>query len=88
MLLAVVLAWVLPLVVEISEQYVRAAQIAVVISVGSFVIRFPLGLFSDLLAGQQRYDVLNFGNLLAAVLYFGLGSRSSTSRTGGSSRSR
>ena len=34
------------------------------------MIRFPLGLFSVLLAGQQRYDVLNIGNLLAALLYF------------------
>lgn len=70
--LAVVLAWLLPLVVEISDQYVSAAQIAVVLSVGTFVIRFPLGLFSFLLAGQQRYDVLNIGNLLGAGLYFGL----------------
>ena len=71
-LLAIVLAWLLPLVVEISDQYVRAAQIAVVLSVGSFLMRFPVGLFSYLLAGQQRYDVLNIGNLLGAVLYFGL----------------
>ena len=34
-LLAIVLAWCLPLVVEISDQYVRAAQIAVLISIGS-----------------------------------------------------
>ena len=72
MLLAVVLAWLLPHAVEISDQYVRAAQIAVVISVGTFVLRFPVGLFSYLLAGQQRYDVLNIGNLLGAVVYFGL----------------
>ena len=45
----------------------------VVLSVGSFADRaFPLGLFGYLLAGQQRYDVLNIGNLLGAVLYFGL----------------
>ena len=71
-LLAVLLAWLLPLVVEISDQYVRAAQIAVVLSLGTFVLRFPLGLFGFLLAGQQRYDVLNIGNLLGAGLYFGL----------------
>ena len=71
-LLAFALAWLLPLVVEISDQYVHAAQVAVLITIGAFVIRFPLGLFSVLLAGQQRYDVLNIGNLLAAVLYFGL----------------
>jgi O-antigen/teichoic acid export membrane protein len=69
-LLAVLLAWLLPFAVEISDQYVRAAQIAVAVSVGSFVIRFPAGLFGFLLAGQQRYDVLNVANLLGAVLYF------------------
>jgi O-antigen/teichoic acid export membrane protein len=35
-------------------------------------MRFPVGLFSYLLAGQQRYDVLNIGNLLGSFLYFGL----------------
>ncbi len=50
----------------------RAAQVALVISVGTFLIRFPVGLFSFLLAGQQRYDVLNIGNLLGSFLYFGL----------------
>jgi O-antigen/teichoic acid export membrane protein len=71
-LLAVLLAYLLPLVVDISDEYVRAAQIAVVVSVGTFVLRFPLGLFSFLLAGQQRYDLLNVANILGAVLYFGL----------------
>ena len=70
--LAFVLAFALPHVVEISDEYVRAAQIALVISVGTFLIRFPVGLFSYLLAGQQRYDVLNIGNLLGALLQFGL----------------
>jgi O-antigen/teichoic acid export membrane protein len=70
LLLAVALAWLLPHAVEISDQYVRAAQVAVVISVGTFVLRFPVGLFSYLLAGQQRYDVLNIGNLLGAFVYF------------------
>ena len=71
-LLAFVLAILLPHVVEISDDYVRAAQLALVISVGTFVIRFPIGLFNFLLAGQQRYDVLNIGNLLGSLLYFGL----------------
>ena len=69
---AVLLAFLLPHVVDISDEYVRAAQIAVVVSVGTFVLRFPLGLFGYLLAGQQRYDVLNVANILGALLYFGL----------------
>src|SRR5829696_1656859 len=72
MVLAFALAILLPHVVEISDDYVRAAQLALVISVGTFVIRFPIGLFNFLLAGQQRYDVLNIGNLLGSLLYFGL----------------
>jgi O-antigen/teichoic acid export membrane protein len=71
-LLAVLLALLLPLVVDISDQYERAAQVAIVVSVGTFVLRFPLGLFGFLLAGQQRYDVLNVANILGALLYFGL----------------
>ena len=34
-----------------------------------FAFRFPLGLFTSLLAGQQRYDVIKFAGLLSAVLY-------------------
>ncbi len=70
LLLAFVLAWVLPRVVEISDEYVWAAQVALVITVGTFVVRFPLGLFNFLLAGQQRYDLVNGANVVGAVLYF------------------
>ena len=48
----------------------------------------PAGLFSFLLAGQQRYDVLNIGNLLGAALYFALAIWSCTSRTASWWRSR
>ncbi len=72
MLLAFVLAWVLPRVVEISDEHVSVAQVALVLTIATFVIRFPLGLFSFLLAGQQRYDVLNGANLVGAALYFAL----------------
>jgi O-antigen/teichoic acid export membrane protein len=71
-LLGVVLAWALPSVVEISDQYVRAAQVAVVLSVSTFVLRFPVGLFTYLLAGQQRYDLLNLGNLVGTAVHVGL----------------
>src|SRR5918992_946383 len=64
------LAWLLPLVVDISAEYERAAQVALVLTVGTFVTRFPLGLFNFLLAGQQRYDLVNGANVVGAVLYF------------------
>ena len=36
------------------------------------LMRFPVGLFGYLLAGQQRSDVLDIGNLLGSFLCFGL----------------
>lgn len=63
------LAWALPSVVDIPVRYVEAAQLALVLVMLGFAFRFPLGLFTSLLAGQQRYDVLNFAGLLSTVLY-------------------
>jgi O-antigen/teichoic acid export membrane protein len=69
LLLAVGLAWALPRAMDVPAAYVGAAQVALVIVLLGFAIRFPLGLFSSLLAGQQRYDVINFAGLLSMVLY-------------------
>jgi O-antigen/teichoic acid export membrane protein len=70
--ITLVLAWVLPRVVEIQDRYVHAAQVALVLAMLGFAIRFPLGLFASLLAGQQRYDVLNGAGVLSSLLYLGL----------------
>ena len=35
----------------------------------SIAARFPLGLFNNLLVGQQRFDLLNLANFVATVLY-------------------
>lgn len=66
------LAWALPAVVDIPARYVEAAQLALILVMLGFAVRFPLGLFTSLLAGQQRYDVLNFAGLLSTVLYVGI----------------
>lgn len=63
------LAWALPSVIDIPARYVEEAQLALVLVMLGFAFRFPLGLFTSLLAGQQRYDVINFAGLLSTVLY-------------------
>ena len=63
------LAGALPSVVDIPDRYVDEAQLALILVLLGFAFRFPLGLFTSLLAGQQRYDVINFAGLLSAVLY-------------------
>lgn len=70
--ITLVLAWALPRVVEIQDRYVHAAQLALVLAMLGFAIRFPLGLFASLLAGQQRYDVLNSAGVLSSLVYLGL----------------
>jgi len=64
-----ILAWVLPLVVDIPDRFVDEARLALILVLLGFAIRFPVGLFTSLLAGQQRYDVINFAGLVSAVLY-------------------
>ena len=55
--------------IDIPIAYVDEAQIALFLVMLGFAIRFPLGLFTSLLAGQQRYDVLNLAGVLSIVLY-------------------
>jgi O-antigen/teichoic acid export membrane protein len=68
-LITLALAWALPTVIDIPDEYVHPAQLALVLVLLGFAVRFPLGLFTSLLAGQQRYDVMNFAGLLSTVLY-------------------
>ncbi len=63
------LAWVLPSAIDIPERLVWPARATLLLVVGGLAVRFPLGLFGNLLAGQQRYDVVNLGSVLGALLY-------------------
>ena len=72
LVITVVLAWALPVLIEIPDEYVDATQLALVLVLLGFAIRFPLGVFTSLLAGQQRYDVLNGAGVLSSLLYLGL----------------
>jgi O-antigen/teichoic acid export membrane protein len=65
----VALAFLVPILVEVPDSLVEPARLATLVAVAGVAARFPLGLFGNLLAGQQRYDVINLGNLLSIVLY-------------------
>jgi O-antigen/teichoic acid export membrane protein len=66
---AVPLAWLVPLLVEIPDSLVTPARAATILVVAGIAARFPLGMFGNLLVGQQRYDVINLANLVSIVLY-------------------
>lgn len=64
-----VLAWFLPDMIDLSPELQRPAQIAVVIAVIDLGTQAPLGLFSSLLKGAQRFDVLSAGAVISIVTY-------------------
>jgi O-antigen/teichoic acid export membrane protein len=66
------LAWLVPVLVDLPDDLVWPARIAILLVVAGIAARFPLGLFGNLLVAQQRYDVVNLGNLLSVGLYAGL----------------
>jgi O-antigen/teichoic acid export membrane protein len=64
-----VLAWFLPDMIALSPELQHPAQVAVVIAVLDLGTQAPLGLFSGLLKGAQRFDVLNTGAVIAIATY-------------------
>jgi O-antigen/teichoic acid export membrane protein len=64
-----VLAYLAPLLVDAPEDLVWPTRVATALLVAGIVLRFPLGLFSNLLVAQQRWDVTNLGNALSIALY-------------------
>jgi O-antigen/teichoic acid export membrane protein len=64
-----VLAWFVPLLIETPADLVREARLATFLVVISLAVKFPLGLFYNLLGGRHRFDLLNLGNFVATVLY-------------------
>jgi O-antigen/teichoic acid export membrane protein len=65
------LAWVAPLIVDTPEHLVGPTRVATLLLVLGFVVRFPLGLYTNLLIAQQRWDVTNLANVVSIVLYAG-----------------
>ena len=54
------------------DDLVGERRLATFLVVLSLVVRFPLGLFYNLLGGHQRFDVQNLGNFIATVVYAAL----------------
>lgn len=63
------LAFLIPYAGHVPHDLVWDARAATVFVVLSLALRFPLGLFNNLLVAQQRWDLQNLGNLVSSVLY-------------------
>jgi O-antigen/teichoic acid export membrane protein len=64
-----VVAWLVPALVDAPDDLVWPARISTFLVVLSIAARFPLGLFNNLLIGQQRFDLQNLANFVSTVLY-------------------
>ena len=62
-------AWFVPLLIETRPDLVWDARVSTILVTLSLAVRFPLGLFYDLLEGRQRFDVRNLEKFVATVLY-------------------
>ena len=51
------------------DDLVWPARISTFLVVLGIALRFPLGLFNNLLLGQQRFDLQNLANFVSTVLY-------------------
>lgn len=67
--LGIALAWVLPPLTHVPHHLTWDTRVATVLVVLSLALRFPLGLFNNLLVAQQRWDLQNLGNFVGTVLY-------------------
>jgi O-antigen/teichoic acid export membrane protein len=66
------LAWLVPVLVSTPDELIWPARISTFLVVLGIALRFPLGLFNNLLLGQQRFDLQNLANFLSTVLYAAL----------------
>lgn len=63
------IAWLVPELVSTPDDLVWPARISTFLVVLGIALRFPLGLFNNLLLGQQRFDLQNLANFVSTVLY-------------------
>ncbi len=66
------LAWLVPWLAGVPHRLAWDARAATFFVVLSLAVRFPLGLFNNLLVAQQRWDLQNLGNFVSTVLYAAL----------------
>ena len=64
-----VIAWFLPAMIDLPADLERPAQVAAVIATLTLGVQAPLGLFSSLLKGAQRFDVINAGGVVSIAVY-------------------
>jgi O-antigen/teichoic acid export membrane protein len=67
--IGIVLAFLVPALIGTPSDLVWDARIATLLVVLSLALRFPLGLFNNLLVAQQRWDLQNLANFVATILY-------------------
>jgi O-antigen/teichoic acid export membrane protein len=67
--LGIALAAIVPWAGHVPHHLAWDARVATFLVVLSLALRFPLGLFNNLLVAQQRWDVVNLGNFVGTVLY-------------------
>jgi O-antigen/teichoic acid export membrane protein len=63
------LAWIVPTAVGAPHNLIWDARVTTLLVVVSLAVRFPLGLFNNLLVARQRWDVQNLANFVSTVLY-------------------
>ena len=63
------IAWLVPALVSTPDDLVWPARISTFLVVLGIALRFPLGLFNNLLLGQQRFDLQNLANFTSTALY-------------------
>jgi O-antigen/teichoic acid export membrane protein len=66
------LAWLVPTLAHAPHHLAWDARVCTFLVVLSLALRFPLGLFNNLLVAQQRWDLQNLGNFVSTVLYAAL----------------
>jgi O-antigen/teichoic acid export membrane protein len=63
------LAWLVPWLAHVPHHLAWDARFATLFVVLSLALRFPLGLFNNLLVAQQRWDLQNLSSLVSTALY-------------------
>jgi O-antigen/teichoic acid export membrane protein len=70
--IGIALAFAVPALAGAPHGLVWDARITTLLMVVALAIRFPLGLFNNLLVAQQRWDLQNLANFTSTVLYAAL----------------
>jgi O-antigen/teichoic acid export membrane protein len=67
--IGIALAFLVPVLIDAPDDLVTATRVATLLTVLGIAARFPLGLFTNLLVAQQRWDVQNLANFVSGIAY-------------------